>query len=98
MIAVTKTARAERDLIDIWLYVAVHSPDAADRLLDRIEERSGQLSRFPYSGVSRDDLLTGLRQLVVGRYLVFHKVSDANVDIVRVLNGRRDLSAEDFSA
>jgi toxin ParE1/3/4 len=33
------TARAEEDLIDIWLYVAQDNPGAADRLLNEIEEK-----------------------------------------------------------
>ena len=28
-----KTARAEEDLIDIWLYIAQDNPDAANQLL-----------------------------------------------------------------
>ena len=29
-----KTAQAEEDLIDIWLYIAQDNPDAANQLLD----------------------------------------------------------------
>ncbi|BAY72832.1 hypothetical protein NIES23_56600 (plasmid) [Trichormus variabilis NIES-23] len=29
-----RTAKAEEDLIEIWMYIAVENPEAADRLLD----------------------------------------------------------------
>ena len=32
-----KTAQAEEDLIDIWLYIAQDNPDAANQLLDTFE-------------------------------------------------------------
>jgi len=34
---VTKTARAEQDLEEIWFYVALDKVSAADALLDEIE-------------------------------------------------------------
>jgi toxin ParE1/3/4 len=37
---IRRTALAEGDLIDIWLYIAAENPGAADRLLDRIERRT----------------------------------------------------------
>ena len=33
-----KTAQAEEDLIDIWLYIAQDNPAAADKLLDTFKE------------------------------------------------------------
>jgi toxin ParE1/3/4 len=36
---VIRTARAEEDLIEIWLYIAAFSEAAADRLLERFERR-----------------------------------------------------------
>jgi toxin ParE1/3/4 len=33
---VFKTARAERDLEDIWFYIAENNPAAADQLLDNL--------------------------------------------------------------
>ena len=33
-----KTAQAEEDLIDIWLYIAQDNPDAANQLLDTFME------------------------------------------------------------
>jgi toxin ParE1/3/4 len=95
-VAVTRTSRAEDDLIEIWLYVAQDSPVAADRLLDRIDARLQQLSLMPLSGPSRHDLLPGLRHLVIGNFLVFYRVEETGVVIVRVMHGRRDITPEDL--
>ena len=42
-----KTAQAEEDLIDIWLYIAQDNPAAADNLLDTFEEKGLLLAENP---------------------------------------------------
>jgi toxin ParE1/3/4 len=54
---VVKRPQAETDLDDIWWYIAQDNPDAADRFLDKIEERCQTLAQFPNIGLSRDELL-----------------------------------------
>lgn len=93
---ILRTALAEDDLIDIWLYIAAENPDAADRLLDRIERRTQLLATQPFAGPARDDLDSGVRQLVVGNYLMFYRVENDTILILRVLHGKRDLAAEDL--
>ncbi|MBN9062451.1 MAG: plasmid stabilization protein [Rhizobiales bacterium 65-9] len=83
---------AEDDLIGIWRYVAEQNPRAADALLDRFDRRWRLLSEHPLSGPPRDDVLPGLRHLVVGAYLTLYRVSDGRVEILRVLHGARDLA------
>jgi toxin ParE1/3/4 len=39
MSVILRTAQAEDDLIEIWIYIAQDNPGAADRVLDDIEER-----------------------------------------------------------
>ncbi len=41
---------AERDLDEIWWYIAQDSPHNADKLLDEIEETSRKLVRFKNMG------------------------------------------------
>ena len=46
----------------------------------------------PKIGAVRDDIRPGLRYLVSGSYLLLYRlVSDAEVEIVRVVHGHRDL-------
>lgn len=40
--------------------------------------------------------LAGLRHVVVGEFLTFYRLEGEDVVILRVLHGRRDISADDF--
>ncbi len=51
------------------------------------------LAQNPFLGRSRDEVAPGYRSVVVGRYVVFYLATGEDVEIVRVLHGRRDLSA-----
>jgi toxin ParE1/3/4 len=61
MAAYRQTARAEQDLIDIWLAIAADSPAAADMVLDTLDEKARMLAGNPKVGVARDDIMPGLR-------------------------------------
>lgn len=69
VLPIIRAARAEDDLIAIWLYIARDNEAAADRVLDRIEARCQQLAAYPYSGPPREDIAPGIRHLIVGEYL-----------------------------
>jgi plasmid stabilization system protein ParE len=62
------SALAERDLDDIWYYVATNSlsADAANRLVDSIARRLSVLAHTPKAGTQRDQIELGLRGLPVG--------------------------------
>jgi plasmid stabilization system protein ParE len=47
LVRVKHTAASRRDLIEIWKYVAADNEDAADSLLDSIEEILKLLSHLP---------------------------------------------------
>jgi toxin ParE1/3/4 len=82
---------ARQDLKDIWRYVALENRQAATGLLLRIEERVAALREFPLMGSPRPDLGLDLRALVVGKYLVIHRIVPEGVEIIRVLHGARHL-------
>lgn len=88
-----KTAQAEEDLIDIWLYIAQDNPDAADRLLDTFEQKGLLLADNPELGQARPDIAEDFRYLPVGRYLMLYRVIPGGIELVRVVQGMRQLSA-----
>ncbi|MDD2901121.1 MAG: type II toxin-antitoxin system RelE/ParE family toxin [Syntrophales bacterium] len=90
---VVKRPLAETDLEEIWWYIAQDNPDAADRVLDKIEERCRTLAQFPNMGFSRDELHPGLRSLPVGKYLIFYLPIADGIEVVRVLPGMMDIDA-----
>lgn len=91
---VTRTAAAEQDLIDIWLYVSEHNPRAADKLLDSLDRRMQLLIDFPFSGPVREDIAPGIRQLVEADYVLLYRVIGDEAEIIRVLHARRNITSE----
>jgi toxin ParE1/3/4 len=75
----------------MWLYIAADSPSAADKFIDHVYEQCGTLCSSPEIGRNRDELIPGIRSLPVKRYLVFYRVTDGTIEIVRILSGYRDI-------
>jgi len=87
---------AERDLDDIWYYVAKESGsvEIAEHLIDSITDRFFLLTTFPYLGRARDDDFgAGCRSFAVGEYVIVYSVEADDVLILRVAHGRRDIEA-----
>jgi toxin ParE1/3/4 len=66
--------------------------DVASRLVESIAGRFFLLSRFPQAGRMRDeDFGAGVRSFPVGEYVILYCIDGADVQILRVVHGRRDL-------
>jgi toxin ParE1/3/4 len=90
-----RSLEAEFDLDDIWHHTATQSGsvETADRLIDSLTERFCLLGLHPFLGRTRDyDLRPGLRSFPVGEYVIFYRLQDEDVLMLRVLRGSRDLS------
>jgi toxin ParE1/3/4 len=88
---IKRTAQAEEDLIDIWLYIAHDDERAADRVLDDIEEKLLLLADQPDLGPARPDIAPDLRYFPVRRYLILYRQITDGIEIVRVVHGARDV-------
>ena len=86
---------ADSDLDDIWYYVATESgsADRADRFVASLTERFYLLAKNPYIGRSRDDLRPGLRSFPVLQYVIIYRIEDADVVILHVFHGSRDIES-----
>lgn len=84
---------ARDDLLSIFDGIATDNPDRALSFLAELDAKARAVAERPFSFPARDDLLPGLRSAVHGRYLLFFRADDADVRIVRVLHGARDLGA-----
>ena len=91
MAKIERSSQAQRDLVDIWLYIANDSPAAADKFLDQIDTLCKLLSTSPLLGRSREELGRSLRSFPVGDYLIFYRPKHTGIVVVRVLSGYRDL-------
>ncbi len=65
----------------------------ATRLLGKIEAAFFHLTKFPNSGAARESLAPMLRVAFSGKYVVYYRVVETEVIVVRVLHGARDISA-----
>jgi toxin ParE1/3/4 len=92
MPTVRKTAQADEDLIDIWVYIAQDNLEAADGLLDEIEDKLVLLSEQPRLGRARPDIAPELRYFPVGNYLIFYRERTDGIEVVRVVHGARRLN------
>ena len=82
---------ARKDLSDIWDYIATGSVEAADALYDECLRQFDLFVIMPNMGKRRDELGSNLRSFPVGRYLVFYRVENEELTIVRVLHSARDI-------
>lgn len=96
MAKATRGYHAELDAIEIWVRVARHNADAADRLIDRFTAAINLLAGQPELGRAADHLLPGLRSFPIGDYLIFYRRTDDGVFIVRIIHGARDITPDLF--
>ncbi len=87
------SAAALADLEDCWLYIAQDSVQAADRLLDTIEEKLVMLAKYPHSGRHCHELGPNLHRSPVGSCVIFYRIQAKHIEVVRVLHGARDIEA-----
>jgi toxin ParE1/3/4 len=93
------TPRAEDDLLEIYTFIALENPAAADRLLGKLQAGIGLLTHHPRLCQRRPEIRPSARILTEWPYLVLYEIHPdteegavSSVEIVRILDGRRDLS------
>ena len=87
------SALAERDLDEIWSYVAEGAnPTNADRLIDAIVDSFELFAEQPRMGRLRPEFGAGVRSFTVENHVIYYRY-EGDVLIARVLHGRRDQAA-----
>tara|TARA_B100000378_G_C17914672_1_gene367488 strand:- start:162 stop:458 length:297 start_codon:yes stop_codon:yes gene_type:complete len=94
---ITRRPRAREDLLEVWGYIADDNETAADRMLDRIEQKLLMLADHPHAGRERPEIAAGLRSFPVGNYVIFYRIEPDALTVVRVLSGYQDSDAADFA-
>jgi toxin ParE1/3/4 len=94
------TPQAREDLLEIYVTIGLDNADAADRVFSNLESRAASLLLQPRLGPRRPDIRISTRVLVQGPYLLLYETHPDTDDgaiesivIVRVVDGRRDLTA-----
>lgn len=91
MPTILRTPQANRDLLDIWLYIASDNIQAADQFLVTIEDKCHILAPQPELGRPRPELAERLRSFPVASHIIFYRPIPDGIEIHRVLSGSRDL-------
>ncbi len=84
---------AAYDLDEISTYYAVHNVGAGEKILDEFEARCKYLVRFPNIGRSYKTIRFDLRGISFSGYILFYRIGEDTIEILRVVNGNRDLES-----
>lgn len=87
------TPAAKADLKEIYRYgLQQWGQDQSLRYLEKLKNKLWSLTELPFMGVERSALVVGMRSLSVESHIVFYRVTTNQIDIVRVLHARQDLT------
>ena len=90
------TSLAVDDLDLAFSYIAQENLQAANELLDKLENAILQLQSFPQLGVvlpnQKTYEVTGYRYLAVDKYVVFYRIDDTQkeIQVARVFHSRQN--------
>ena len=89
------TQNAIKHLTNIYEYIALNSPTYARIMVDRITQRSEQISTQPYSGRKVPEYEAGdIRELIEKPYRIIYRLKQDQIDVVAVIHGAQLLPEE----
>jgi toxin ParE1/3/4 len=83
---------AEDDLESIADYIAADNPRRALSFLQELRAHCSRITGAPLAWPARPELGSGIRSSAFGRYVIFFRIDDNMLLIVRVLHGARDMA------
>lgn len=88
------TLLASQDIEAIADYLAAQSSlTSAERFLSGIDSTLQRMAQFPQIGRKRDELYPGSRSLPYAQYLIFYRLLNDDIEVLRVVSGYQDLTA-----
>lgn len=84
---------AIRDLDEIADYFATRNIDAGERFLEEFTQKCRYLTQFPLMGRSYSQLRSYLRGIPLQNYIIFYRIANHGIEIMRIIRGDRDLEA-----
>lgn len=93
--SVKYSIESKQDLVGIKQYIKhnLQEPETAEKLVSIIRKEINNLKNSPeIFTIIDDDLIKKLevRKLIVDNYIVFYRIKDNNIQIVRIMYGRRN--------
>jgi toxin ParE1/3/4 len=87
-------SKAEKDLRDIYEFIASDSPVNAMEFVRRLQTFCSSLESFPERGAPRDDFAVGVRILVFEkRITIAYRIDGNRVQILRLFHAGRNTPA-----
>jgi toxin ParE1/3/4 len=83
---------ASQDLNKIADYFLTVNVTAEEKLFQLFNQKIKQLTQFPLMGRSYNHIKPSLRGLPLKGYIIFYRVSDDQIEILRIINGHQNLS------
>lgn len=84
------TPSAAADLREIHAYIARNNPENARRFIDRVKTACRSLVDAPGKGRARPEFGDSVLSFPFGNYIIFYKLTEEGVSILRVIHGARD--------
>jgi toxin ParE1/3/4 len=81
-----------RDLCRLSQHFLDTNVEAGERLFKALNQKFYNLTQFPNLGKPYPHLDPNIRRLLVERDIIFYRVTETQVEIVRVVDGRQDLT------
>ena len=92
MVRYILSPKAKADLSEIWDYGADHwGVDRATDYIRDIQRAIEHAAAHPLRGRACDEVRAGYFKVSVGSHLLFYRLVDDVLDVVRVLHQRRDV-------
>lgn len=94
------TPLARQDVKSIYVDIGREQPRSAERYFERLRYKAGLLAEHPRLGERHPEIFPSARMLVEAPYVILYETTPdtddgdvLTVEIVRVVDGRRDLQA-----
>lgn len=84
---------ASRDLDAMGDYFVARNIEAGERLLREFVKKCENLVKFPNMGRSYDRIKPGLRGVPLDGYIIFYRVVENGIEILRVVSGYQEFEA-----
>ena len=83
---------AKKDLLDIHAYTQNKwGRQQAQKYIDALEKRCDELARSPHLGRERPEIKPGYRSIADRKHVIFYRVGESGIEILRILHGRMDI-------
>ena len=87
------STEAIRDMEQILDYLANTNINAGEKFLEVFSKKCRYLTEFPLMGRSYREIRPYLRGLPMKNYIIFYRLTEQGLEIMRVVKGERDLDA-----